>query len=365
MLWVHFALLPPPLHAADPRRCRRPHTIPMGFRRARETHGILRTRLRCTDARRLCPARRRRLRFASRPARRYLQMGDSVLWPGRRNRGGRHRKPSVEVADDRDRHGHGATGFGLRLLWGDAEGQRSAVGPAVSRSRCKLEAMLRGGIGKWRRMTSTTRSSLMCRSARTVIAVSAGYDDSLWPRLTRFSDDRYLCRVQEFRESLRIIDQASPLISIAEHPLIFTQQCLNKMPPGAIKVDDHKIVPPPRASMKESMESLIHHFKVRIHPIPIPLHLNADSALAVLRGLLCPSRRDLLCNRGAKGRDGRLPRFRRIQPTVSLQDPGARIRASRRIRLYDASSFLARRRGDHRYDGFGVWRGRSVDVDVR
>ncbi len=61
----------------------------------------------------------------------------------------------------------------------------------------------------------------------------------------RFADDRYLCRVQEFRESLRIISQ-----------------CLNKMPTGAIKVDDNKIVPPPRASMKESMESLIHHFKV-------------------------------------------------------------------------------------------------------
>ncbi|PVF96101.1 putative NADH dehydrogenase 49K chain [Serendipita vermifera] len=57
--------------------------------------------------------------------------------------------------------------------------------------------------------------------------------------------DRYLCRVQEMRESLRIIGQ-----------------CLNKMPPGAIKVDDHKISPPPRAMMKESMESLIHHFKL-------------------------------------------------------------------------------------------------------
>jgi NADH dehydrogenase (ubiquinone) Fe-S protein 2 len=33
------------------------------------------------------------------------------------------------------------------------------------------------------------------------------------------------------------------------------------MPEGAYKVDDHKLVPPPRASMKESMESLIHHFK--------------------------------------------------------------------------------------------------------
>lgn len=59
--------------------------------------------------------------------------------------------------------------------------------------------------------------------------------------------DRYLCRVQEMRESLRIISQ-----------------CLNKITPGAVKVDDHKLVPPPRASMKESMESLIHHFKVRV-----------------------------------------------------------------------------------------------------
>jgi NADH:ubiquinone oxidoreductase subunit D len=39
-------------------------------------------------------------------------------------------------------------------------------------------------------------------------------------------------------------------------------KCLNKMPTGAVKVDDHKLVPPPRAMMKESMESLIHHFKV-------------------------------------------------------------------------------------------------------
>jgi NADH:ubiquinone oxidoreductase subunit D len=37
------------------------------------------------------------------------------------------------------------------------------------------------------------------------------------------------------------------------------------MPPGQHKVDDHKIVPPPRASMKESMESLIHHFKLLRH----------------------------------------------------------------------------------------------------
>ncbi|WOO85206.1 NADH-ubiquinone oxidoreductase subunit, mitochondrial [Vanrija pseudolonga] len=65
--------------------------------------------------------------------------------------------------------------------------------------------------------------------------------------------DRYLCRVQEMRESLRIIGQ-----------------CLNKMPTGAIKIDDHKIVPPPRATMKESMEALIHHFKLFSEGYSVP-----------------------------------------------------------------------------------------------
>ncbi|SGY16578.1 BQ5605_C012g06915 [Microbotryum silenes-dioicae] len=65
--------------------------------------------------------------------------------------------------------------------------------------------------------------------------------------------DRYLCRIEEFRQSLRIIDQ-----------------CLNKMPEGQVKIDDHKIVPPPRASMKESMESLIHHFKLFSEGYAVP-----------------------------------------------------------------------------------------------
>ncbi|EHY53697.1 ndufs2, NADH ubiquinone oxidoreductase 49 kd subunit [Exophiala dermatitidis] len=55
--------------------------------------------------------------------------------------------------------------------------------------------------------------------------------------------DRYLCRMEEFRQSLRII-----------------HQCLDKMPPGPVKVEDYKIAPPPRAAMKENMEALIHHF---------------------------------------------------------------------------------------------------------
>ncbi|KAF9447841.1 NADH dehydrogenase I, D subunit [Macrolepiota fuliginosa MF-IS2] len=65
--------------------------------------------------------------------------------------------------------------------------------------------------------------------------------------------DRYLCRVQEMRESLRIVSQ-----------------CLNKITPGAVKVDDYKLVPPPRASMKESMEALIHHFKLFSEGFSVP-----------------------------------------------------------------------------------------------
>jgi NADH dehydrogenase (ubiquinone) Fe-S protein 2 len=65
--------------------------------------------------------------------------------------------------------------------------------------------------------------------------------------------DRYLCRIEEFRQSLRIIEQ-----------------CLNKMPAGQYKVDDHKLTPPPRASMKESMESLIHHFKLFSEGYQVP-----------------------------------------------------------------------------------------------
>lgn len=65
--------------------------------------------------------------------------------------------------------------------------------------------------------------------------------------------DRYLCRVEEMRQSLRIIEQ-----------------CINKMPGGPIRVDDAKISPPSRSDMKESMESLIHHFKLYTEGYSVP-----------------------------------------------------------------------------------------------
>lgn len=57
--------------------------------------------------------------------------------------------------------------------------------------------------------------------------------------------DRYLIRITEMRESMKIIEY-----------------CLNHMPEGLVRVDDKKISPPSRGLMKYSMESLIHHFKL-------------------------------------------------------------------------------------------------------
>ncbi|EHK40994.1 hypothetical protein TRIATDRAFT_85167 [Trichoderma atroviride IMI 206040] len=65
--------------------------------------------------------------------------------------------------------------------------------------------------------------------------------------------DRYLCRMEEFRQSLRIIFQ-----------------CLNQMPAGPVRVEDYKISPPPRTAMKENMEALIHHFLLYTKGYAVP-----------------------------------------------------------------------------------------------
>jgi NADH dehydrogenase (ubiquinone) Fe-S protein 2 len=67
------------------------------------------------------------------------------------------------------------------------------------------------------------------------------------------SYDRYLVRVEEMRQSLRIIIQ-----------------CLQQMPQGVVKSDDRKITPPSRSQMKTSMESLIHHFKLYTEGFTVP-----------------------------------------------------------------------------------------------
>jgi len=65
--------------------------------------------------------------------------------------------------------------------------------------------------------------------------------------------DRYLVRVEEMRQSLRIMKQA-----------------LDQMPAGPVMVDDRKVTPPPRREMKSSMEALIHHFKLYTEGYHVP-----------------------------------------------------------------------------------------------
>jgi NADH-quinone oxidoreductase subunit D len=65
--------------------------------------------------------------------------------------------------------------------------------------------------------------------------------------------DRYLVRIHEMRESLKIIRQA-----------------LQKLPIGPVKVQDRKFTPPTRGEMKRSMEALIHHFKLFTEGFHVP-----------------------------------------------------------------------------------------------
>jgi NADH-quinone oxidoreductase subunit D len=65
--------------------------------------------------------------------------------------------------------------------------------------------------------------------------------------------DRYLVRIEEMRQCLRII-----------------KQCIEEMPGGPVRTQDNKIAPPSRGEMKQSMEALIHHFKLYTEGYRVP-----------------------------------------------------------------------------------------------
>ena len=65
--------------------------------------------------------------------------------------------------------------------------------------------------------------------------------------------DRYAIRLNEIRESMKIVEQ-----------------CLELMPPGDYRTQDPKVTPPPRARIDESMEALIHHFKIFTEGFHVP-----------------------------------------------------------------------------------------------
>jgi NADH-quinone oxidoreductase subunit D len=65
--------------------------------------------------------------------------------------------------------------------------------------------------------------------------------------------DRYAIRLNEMRESLRIV-----------------RQVLDAMPSGPYRTLDKKVTPPPRGRIDESMEALIHHFKIFTEGFKVP-----------------------------------------------------------------------------------------------
>jgi NADH-quinone oxidoreductase subunit D len=79
---------------------------------------------------------------------------------------------------------------------------------------------------------------------------------------------RYVVRMEEMRQSLRIV-----------------QQALDKLPSGPVRSDNRKYVPPPRAELGTSMEAVIHHFKLWTEGFDLPkgsVYVAAESPRGIL-----------------------------------------------------------------------------------
>jgi NADH-quinone oxidoreductase subunit D len=134
--------------------------------------------------------------------------------------------------------------------------------------------------------------------------------------------DRYLVRMQEMRESNRII-----------------KQCVDwlRANPGPVITDNHKIAPP-----------------ARVHEVQ---HGRADPPLqAVHRRLPCARRRGLCCGRASQGRVRYLSGERRRQQALSTEDPCPWLRASGHAGRNGPWPHAGRRGGHHRHHGYRVRR---------
>ena len=141
--------------------------------------------------------------------------------------------------------------------------------------------------------------------------------------------DRYLVRVEELRQSNRIVEQCVAWL---------------KANPGPVMIDDRKVRPPRREEMKGDMESLIHHFKL------------------MTEGYCVPGRRGLRGGRGTEGRARRLPGVGRRQQAVPSQGARAGLRASGGAERNGAGVHAGRRRGRHRHARHRVRRDRPMSA---
>ncbi len=129
--------------------------------------------------------------------------------------------------------------------------------------------------------------------------------------------DRYLVRIAEMRESVKII-----------------KQCLAKMKPGPVKLQDRKITPPTRGEMKHSMEALIHHFKLYTEGYHVPAGATYTTVEA------------------PKGEFGVYSDRGWHQPAISLQNPADRLFASAGAGDHGEGAYAGGHGGDHRLDRY-------------
>ena len=139
--------------------------------------------------------------------------------------------------------------------------------------------------------------------------------------------DRYLVRVEEMRQSNRIIKQCVEWL---------------RANPGPVMVRNFKVSPPSRVEMKDDMEALIHHFKLFTEGYCVPA---GESYAAV---------------EAPKGEFGLLPGVRRRQQAVPPQMPRARLRAPVLDGRDRARPHAGRRRRHDRHLRRGVRRDRSM-----
>ena len=132
--------------------------------------------------------------------------------------------------------------------------------------------------------------------------------------------DRFMVRVEEVRQSIRIM-----------------KQCLREMPEGPVASDDRKVVPPKRAEMKQSMEALIHHFKL------------------YTEGFHVPAGEVYVATESPKGEFGVYLVSGRQQQTLPLQDPPDRVQPSAGDGLHVQGPHAGRYDRDHWRDRRCVW----------
>src|SRR5262245_61815738 len=187
----------------------------MGLRGAREADGVLRARLGRAHARELFSGRR----SAPGPAAEAPRRHRGVLRPFpqglRRHRGLADGKPHLQAAQRRYRRGQARGRLGLGF---------SGV-------------MVRGSGAAW---DLRRAQPYECYS-------ELDFDIPIGKNGDNY--DRYCIRMEEMRQSVRIMKQCLEKLRLPEGR-------------GPVAVRDNKIVPPLRAEMKRSMEATIHHFKL-------------------------------------------------------------------------------------------------------